>query len=316
MTRRGADDRALTMALDLSILIATWNRSALLRQTLASLSMVDVPEGVTWRILVCDNNSTDDTRAAVESAKAELAGRVELRYLFEPTQGKSHALNRMIAEASGDWLVFLDDDVRADRRWLAGYVEGMSRHVEASCLGGALEPWLTHPASAGEAFLMREYPAVFGLLPVLMDTPMREPTVTAYGANMAIRRSAMPADGFSTDQGMMGKVRVAGEDVGLQVRLLRSGATGWLLAGARVGHHLPAGSVGVGRFCRWQMGIGRRWALERGRPAPGRLGVAWWAWMEMARRSGKALSRWRPWNTRDYYDALGEASQYWGFLRG
>ena len=49
-----------------SVVIATYNRAADLRETLASLSALR-PDG-DWEVIVVDNNSTDDTRGVVEGA--------------------------------------------------------------------------------------------------------------------------------------------------------------------------------------------------------------------------------------------------------
>ena len=64
------------------------------------------------------------------------------------------------------------------------------------------------------------------------------------------------------------------------------------------------------------MGIGRVWVLDNGPATPGRFGVPWWAWREVARRSLRMLTRWRPWPTPRFYQAFVEVAQYWGYLRG
>src|SRR6185436_6218019 len=54
-------------AMDSSVIIATYNRARLLRQTLASLGTQVLPAGLDWEIVVVDNNSKDDTREVVDS---------------------------------------------------------------------------------------------------------------------------------------------------------------------------------------------------------------------------------------------------------
>src|SRR3954453_6476212 len=76
---------------DLTVLICTWNRASLLGETLDSIARVDIPEGLAWEVLVVDNNSTDATVDVVR-ARAR-AFPVPLRYVFEPRQGKSCAMN-------------------------------------------------------------------------------------------------------------------------------------------------------------------------------------------------------------------------------
>ena len=97
-----------------SVVIATYNRAADLRSTLASLAGLH-PDGA-WEVIVVDNNSTDDTRRAVEEAARAFP--VECRYLVERQQGRSPALNAGIRAARGEIVVTTDDDVRVPADWL------------------------------------------------------------------------------------------------------------------------------------------------------------------------------------------------------
>ena len=303
------------MALSITIAIATWNRCGPLEATLGCLAALRVPVDVRWDVVVCDNNSRDATSRVVARAAASLRDVVALQGVYEPRQGKSHALNRIIATSASDWLLFLDDDVRFGPDLLAAYVAGMRSHASAACFAGPIAPWLERPLRGHRAFVFDAYAAIHGALEVAHDEPMAAPDRTGYGANLMLRRSALPAEGFRTDRGMVAGTRVAGEDVMMQLDMLAAGHRGWLLAAAGVRHVVPAVRTGMGHFCRWQMGIGRGWVLQRGPAAPGRFGVPWWAWREMLRRGIRAARRWRPWPTRRFYDALAAASQYWGYLR-
>ncbi len=94
--------------IQLEILIATYNRDWLLGRTLASISAARRPAGLGLSVLVVDNNSTDRTRDTVEQFAASAPFAV--RYLFEPNQGKSYALNTGVAASSADLLGMIDDD--------------------------------------------------------------------------------------------------------------------------------------------------------------------------------------------------------------
>ena len=99
-----------------SVVIATHNRSALLARTLDALA------GQRWpcdrlEIVVADNRSTDDTREVVESAALrDRASRV--RYLYVADPGKSFAVNAALQIATGDLLLFTDDDVLPEPLWI------------------------------------------------------------------------------------------------------------------------------------------------------------------------------------------------------
>ena len=72
----------------LSIVIATYNRSALLIQTLQSIVEQTFPR-TEWECVVVNNNSSDDTASAFEKF-AEQYSDYNLRMVLEPNQGLSH----------------------------------------------------------------------------------------------------------------------------------------------------------------------------------------------------------------------------------
>lgn len=322
-----------------SILIPTWNRADILRQTLEGLGRLELPaeseeagpgadrdgegggecgyesgmpSGGGFEVLVCDNNSSDHTREVVES----LAGRLPVRYLHEPKQGKGFALLRLIAEARGRWLLFLDDDVLVDPGLLKAYLRGMRQYPEAKLFGGPIHPWLERPVSGTRAFLIEHYHGVHALLMFDEDRQMVEHKIEAYGPNMLFEASIMREEGaVRTDIGMFQGKRVSGVDVAMVNAQLAKGHEGWLLADAKVRHYIPIKRTGFRYFCRWHTGWGRAWVVKRGAPTPGRWGVPWWAWKEFARRATRATVAWRPWPTKRFYDRLAEACHFWGWLR-
>jgi glycosyltransferase involved in cell wall biosynthesis len=99
-----------------SVIVCTYNRCRSLARALESLSASVMPATAEWEVLVMDNNSNDGTREVAQRF-CEL-NPSHFRYLFEPTQGKSHALNTAIRESSGEILAFTDDDVAVEPSWL------------------------------------------------------------------------------------------------------------------------------------------------------------------------------------------------------
>src|SRR6185503_12073323 len=102
---------AVPSSLDATVLICTYNRATLLGETLDTLARCRTRE-LAWDVLVVDNNSSDETRQVVTSRIASYP--VVLRYLFEPRQGKSNALNTGLAATDAAVIAFTDDDVRVD----------------------------------------------------------------------------------------------------------------------------------------------------------------------------------------------------------
>src|SRR5271157_2306584 len=100
---------------NVSLIICTYNRCGSLLRTLESIAASE-PPSVEWEVLVVDNNSADQTRAAVEEFASRHPGR--FRYVFEPNQGLSNARNAGILAARGAVIAFTDDDVIVDTSWL------------------------------------------------------------------------------------------------------------------------------------------------------------------------------------------------------
>ena len=59
-------------AVDVSVAICTWNRAKLLDQTLTQMRQLRIPAGLTWELLVVNNNSTDDTDAVASRHASSL----------------------------------------------------------------------------------------------------------------------------------------------------------------------------------------------------------------------------------------------------
>lgn len=130
---------------DLTVVIATYKRAALLDATLHSLNAVRA-SGRVWEAIVVDNNSGDDTKAIVARHARDFA--VPLRYLVETRQGRSSALNAGIAAASGAVIVMTDDDVQVDEGWLTAAGDALLGDAERSIryAGGPVEPiWEAPP---------------------------------------------------------------------------------------------------------------------------------------------------------------------------
>ena len=118
----------------ISIVICTWNRAGLLRETLESLQLQQGCDPGEVEVLVVDNNSSDDTKATVEAfAPGWKLG--QLVYLFEPRQGKQFALNQGIARAEGHCIAFTDDDILFEPDWVQN-IRTLFAQNDVSLAGG------------------------------------------------------------------------------------------------------------------------------------------------------------------------------------
>ncbi|GAO31449.1 glycosyltransferase [Geofilum rubicundum] len=97
-----------------SILIPARNEAHNLPSLLSDIKKLDYPH---LEVLVCNDHSTDGTPEVLKEYAADWAG---LNYfdsdpLPEGWMGKNFACHQLAQRASGDWLLFLDADVRLKR---------------------------------------------------------------------------------------------------------------------------------------------------------------------------------------------------------
>jgi glycosyltransferase involved in cell wall biosynthesis len=247
-------------ALKYSIVIATYNRAADLRETLASLAALR-PDGP-WETIVVDNNSPDETRAVVEAAARTFP--VDLRYIFEGEQGRSPALNAGIRTARGAIIATTDDDVRVPIDWLDRAGEGLDR-MKCDYVGGRVLPiwgaprpeWI--PDHGGKQW------AVIALLDYGPE-PIPFGSRVPLGVNMAFRREALDRAGLFDPQ----TGRRAGTLLGQEVRewcirARQAGVHGFYIPELVLEHIIPADRLCKRYFRRWFFwrGISRARLYER-----------------------------------------------------
>ncbi len=126
----------------LSIIIPTYNRCDYLVETLSS---IHAQEGVSGQIeiLVIDNASSDDTAKMVADFQDEI--KFPLRYINEPRNGLHYCRHTGAKTAYGKILVYIDDDIIADPRWLVSYLTAY-KDPQTMAVGGRVLPiWEAKP---------------------------------------------------------------------------------------------------------------------------------------------------------------------------
>lgn len=247
-------------AVDVSVVIATFNRAHDLRETLHSLSLLRSAR--TWEVIVVDNNSTDETRRVVEEAARRYP--VPLRYAFETRQGRSPALNAGIALSRAEVIVTTDDDVRVEPDWLDRTVEALTR-LDCDYVGGRVLPIWEAPRPEWLPNHGGKHWAVVALLDY-GDRPIEFGARVPLGVNMGFRRSAFERAGLlDPDTG-----RKAGTLLGQEVRewcirARAAGLRGFYVPEMVVRHVIPAARLRKRYFRRWfyWRGISRARLYER-----------------------------------------------------
>jgi len=213
-------------ALSVSIAICTKDRPLHLERCLRSLREPCASQEASTpplEIIVVDNNSSD------ERTREVCARFPEVRYVRENLAGLNFARNRAIAEATGQFLAFLDDDVVVDPWWLDGLYEALRENPDAAAVTGAVLPYeLATPAQIlferrggfRRGFEKIRYHAAS--MPGNRWYPSGAGTFGA-GCNMAFRRSLLLELGGFDDALDTGPPLPGGGDLDIFYRVVRAG---------------------------------------------------------------------------------------------
>lgn len=126
-----------------SIIIPTYNRASMLHYTLDSMLAQKYPEDK-FEIIVCNNNSTDDSQEILKSYATKYPKRIVP--LFEERQGVHYARNISACFSNGDILYYTDDDMVANEQMLSAFAEFFARHPEVGSATGRVRPlWEATP---------------------------------------------------------------------------------------------------------------------------------------------------------------------------
>jgi GT2 family glycosyltransferase len=235
--------------LSASVLICTFNRAELLRETLESLR--STVSSRFWHVVVVDNNSTDGTREVVLAQAASFP--VRLEYIFEPRQGKSYALNTGLDRCDGDVILFTDDDVHVCTGWVDASCSALEEEDDLDYTGGPVHPlWEVPPPrwfdqTRGDlwgALAILDY----GETSFVFEDRHRVPV----GANMAVRRRLIESiGGFHPELGRKGRSLLGQEQAEFFARARQHGARGRYVPAMLVHHHVPAQRLTTRYFRRW-----------------------------------------------------------------
>lgn len=237
----------------LAILVPTYNRAPLLRRALSSLN-ARVGTTPDVQLIVIDNNSTDDTRAVCAEFR-------NVRYLFEPIQGLSHARNAGITATAGpvasEIVVFVDDDVEVAPGWLEAIRQAFDRHPEIDVVGGRVLP---QNSSDFPGWLTASHWAPLAL----QDHGNRACVFSAadprglIGANLAVRRRVFDRVGvFSPHVQRVRDGIGSTEDHEFLVRLYLAGGKALYVPDALVTTRVPPERLTREYHRRWHQGHGR-----------------------------------------------------------
>jgi glycosyltransferase involved in cell wall biosynthesis len=150
-----------------------------------------IDSNVTFEIVVVDNNSCDQTKEIVEKYKNK-----KVQYIFEPSTSFTKARHTGFEHATGDVLVYMDDDVLVREGAFKEIVRVFSEHRDCAVAGGKIVPLFEVEPPTWVLDLQKSFNGLS-----LYDLGEREMEVHAIpGPLMAIARKAYKqVGGFPPD---------------------------------------------------------------------------------------------------------------------
>lgn len=238
----------------LTILIAAYNASDLIEETLKRiLEMQKLPD-LPWEVLIIDNNSKDDT---AQKARQFWGNSPNLRILNETRQGTGYAKFRGMQEASYAYIGFVDQDNWLSPDWILKAVGYLDHSPEAALVCGRGRPIF----GSEEPAWFRRFQLNFAVGPQAQKNgPSENHNQFFYNAGSIMRKAAfdeMLDLGFSPIMKSRADGQLlSGEDTELQaiLRLL-----GWQIHyqdDLRFEHYMPQKRLTRSYFRRFREGLG------------------------------------------------------------
>lgn len=131
---RGARRARQVAERTVSVVIPTYGKRPMLEETLRSLASQTHPAGLT-EVVVVDDCSPDDTPYFLSKLSAPFSLRTVRHHR---NRGRAAARNTGVRQATGDLVVFIDDDMRCEPDLLAEHVRFHEDHPDTVVIGSAL----------------------------------------------------------------------------------------------------------------------------------------------------------------------------------
>ncbi|MEL7354245.1 MAG: hormogonium polysaccharide biosynthesis glycosyltransferase HpsE [Cyanobacteria bacterium J06560_5] len=231
------------VSLDVTVAIPTYNGAQRLPALLDQLRSQQQVDHLKWEVIVCDNNSTDDTLEVVKSYQADWPSQSPLRYHFGARQGAAFARQHAVECAKGELIAFLDDDNIPADNWVAEAYKFAQQHPEAGGFGSQIHGQF-------ESELPDELKNIKTFLAIIErgDKPERyEPAkkMLPPAAGLVVRRSAwlahVPPKLFLNNTSK--SAGLASEDLEALLHIQKAGWDVWYNPNMVVHHDIPDGRL-------------------------------------------------------------------------
>lgn len=235
----------------LTVVICTRDRAASLRRTLNSMVIAAQKMTREWELLVVDNGSSDDTSQVVTS----FADGLPIKCVREDEAGLSNARNAGVRAATGQYIVWTDDDVVVDEDWLDAWAKGIAAAPDCAVFGGRAIPVYEEPVQQWFSSNEQELAALLAIRDSRGWTELDSNHVP-FGLNYAVRASEQRAHPYDPALGIAPGRRLGGEEVAVIRSILRKGGRGAWVWDATVHHMIPTSRQSVAYVRQFYRALG------------------------------------------------------------
>lgn len=221
--------------LTFSIIIPTYDRPRQLHTCLASLARLNYAREL-FEVLVVDDGSRAELSAVIDAVAKQL----NIILIKQKNAGAAAARNVGAKQATGDFLVFTDDDCCPDKDWLAALARQLQKTPDCIVGGRTINALIDNPYAATSQLIVD----------IVYQYYNANPDVSLFFAS---NNMAIPASLFQQLNGFNSDFRTS-EDRELCDRWLAHGYVMRYCADAIVYH---AHALTLAGFCRQHFNYGR-----------------------------------------------------------
>ena len=236
-----------------SIIIPTCNRANQLFRCMKSMVALDFIT-TEYEIIVVDNGSYDNTNEVVDSYIKEYPKHI-IRYFYDDIPGLLTGRHRGTKEAKSEILVFVDDDIHADKDWLSAIVDTFNRFPDVHVVGGKCLPKYEKEPPGWIDYFWQSLPDIGKLLGELSlddfgDKEKEISPLLIWGLNYSIRKKSLyELGGFNPDCISIQLQHFQGDgESGLSTKAIVKGFKAFYQPKALIYHEVPSERMTIGYF--------------------------------------------------------------------
>ena len=239
----------------ITVAICTFNRANLLEKTLERITYAKKPKKLELELLVVNNRCTDSTDDIINLYSQKLP----LTRIYQPVQGLSNARNAAVDAATGDYILWTDDDVLVSENWLLAYEEAIIKNQNVAVFGGPVQPWFEEDPPAWISENWELLASAFATRNLgEMEIPLNPyKGLTPFGANYCLRMREQSCFLYDSKLGRNGTKTVLGEETEVIRKIFDTGGSGLWIPNASVQHWIPKNRMQIQYIADYFQGVGR-----------------------------------------------------------